>query len=259
MVLTDEALYMVRIQRPHDRQRRGDPPARRCRIRSQLVPDRARRHGRSGCAALPRRRRRQLRAPPRAPPRPASPIAFDGEISCSVPARAAPAPGRSGGRGRGSRSGGGSRPCARCRSPPPPPTRSPAQTRSPRRTARRPAHVGVEVAAVLAFAVDQQVVAVEDRVVAASAGPAVADRDQPASRRRRRCRSPRGCGRRSRGAPNSPIAPARPVRPLRPGRRGRSIRRRRRGWRSGPRPARRQRARDRTSGERSRARFSGVR
>ena len=36
----------------------------------------------------------------------------------------------------------------------------------------------VEVAAVLAFAVDQQVVAVEDRVIAASAAPAVADRDQ---------------------------------------------------------------------------------
>jgi hypothetical protein len=38
--------------------------------------------------------------------------------------------------------------------------------------------VGVEVAAILAFAVDQQVVAVEDRVVAAAQGPAVADGDQ---------------------------------------------------------------------------------
>jgi hypothetical protein len=38
----------------------------------------------------------------------------------------------------------------------------------------RAGHVGVEVAAVLAFAVDQQVVAVEDRVVAAAQDAAVA-------------------------------------------------------------------------------------
>jgi hypothetical protein len=38
--------------------------------------------------------------------------------------------------------------------------------------------VGVEVAAALAFAVDQQVVAVEDRVVAGPEDAAVADRDQ---------------------------------------------------------------------------------
>jgi hypothetical protein len=38
--------------------------------------------------------------------------------------------------------------------------------------------VGVEVGAVLAFAVDQQVVAVEDRVIAAAQDLAVADRDQ---------------------------------------------------------------------------------
>jgi hypothetical protein len=38
--------------------------------------------------------------------------------------------------------------------------------------------VGVEVAAVLAFAVDQQVVAVEDRVVAGSQDQAVANGDQ---------------------------------------------------------------------------------
>ena len=43
---------------------------------------------------------------------------------------------------------------------------------------RRPWHVGVEVGAVLAFAVDQQVVAVEDRVVAAAQDLAVAYRDQ---------------------------------------------------------------------------------
>ena len=42
----------------------------------------------------------------------------------------------------------------------------------------RAGHVGVEVAAVLAFAVDQQVVAVEDRVVAAAQDAAVADGDQ---------------------------------------------------------------------------------
>src|SRR4051794_29173619 len=41
-----------------------------------------------------------------------------------------------------------------------------------------PRHVGVEVGAVLAFAVDQQVVAVEDRVIAAAQDSAVADRDQ---------------------------------------------------------------------------------
>ncbi len=42
----------------------------------------------------------------------------------------------------------------------------------------RPGHVGVEVAAGLAFAVDQKVVAVEDWVVAAAQDLAVADRDQ---------------------------------------------------------------------------------
>jgi hypothetical protein len=42
----------------------------------------------------------------------------------------------------------------------------------------RTGHVGVEVAAVLAFAVDQQVVAVEDRVVAGSQDAAVTNRDQ---------------------------------------------------------------------------------
>ena len=41
-----------------------------------------------------------------------------------------------------------------------------------------PGHVGVEVDAVLAFAVDQQVVAVEDRVVAGAQNPAIADGDQ---------------------------------------------------------------------------------
>jgi hypothetical protein len=39
-------------------------------------------------------------------------------------------------------------------------------------------HVGVEVAAPLAFAVDQQVVAVEDRVVAAAQDATIADGDQ---------------------------------------------------------------------------------
>jgi hypothetical protein len=39
-------------------------------------------------------------------------------------------------------------------------------------------HVGVEVAAILAFAVDQQVVAVEDRVIARAQYRAVADRDE---------------------------------------------------------------------------------
>jgi hypothetical protein len=43
---------------------------------------------------------------------------------------------------------------------------------------RWPWHVGVEVASRLAFAVDQQIVAVEDRVVGAAQDPAVADRDQ---------------------------------------------------------------------------------
>jgi hypothetical protein len=43
---------------------------------------------------------------------------------------------------------------------------------------RRPRHVGVEVGAVLAFAVDQQVVAVEDRVIAGTQDLAVADRYQ---------------------------------------------------------------------------------
>jgi hypothetical protein len=38
--------------------------------------------------------------------------------------------------------------------------------------------VGVEVAAVLAFAVDQQVIAVEGRFIAVAQDPAVADRDQ---------------------------------------------------------------------------------
>ena len=42
----------------------------------------------------------------------------------------------------------------------------------------RAGHVGVEVAAVLAFAVDQQEVAIEDRVVAAAQDAAVADGDQ---------------------------------------------------------------------------------
>jgi hypothetical protein len=42
----------------------------------------------------------------------------------------------------------------------------------------RAGHVGVEVAAVLAFAVGQQVVAVEDRVVAAVQDAAAPDRDQ---------------------------------------------------------------------------------
>ena len=41
-----------------------------------------------------------------------------------------------------------------------------------------PRHVGVKVGAVLAFAVDQQVVAVEDRVVASAQNLAVANRDQ---------------------------------------------------------------------------------
>jgi hypothetical protein len=43
---------------------------------------------------------------------------------------------------------------------------------------RRPGHVGVEVAALLAFTVDQQVVAVEDRVIGGLEHAAVADRDQ---------------------------------------------------------------------------------
>jgi hypothetical protein len=43
---------------------------------------------------------------------------------------------------------------------------------------RRARHVGVEVGAVLVFAVDQQVVAVEDRVIAAPQHLAVADRYQ---------------------------------------------------------------------------------
>lgn len=42
----------------------------------------------------------------------------------------------------------------------------------------RPWHVGVEVASVLAFAVDQQVVAVEDLVIAAAQDLAVTDRYQ---------------------------------------------------------------------------------
>jgi hypothetical protein len=42
----------------------------------------------------------------------------------------------------------------------------------------RPGHVGVEVAAVLTFAVDQQVVAIEDRVIACPQDLAAADRDQ---------------------------------------------------------------------------------
>jgi hypothetical protein len=42
----------------------------------------------------------------------------------------------------------------------------------------RAAHMGVEVAAILAFAVDQQEVAVEDRVVAATQDAAVTDGDQ---------------------------------------------------------------------------------
>ena len=43
---------------------------------------------------------------------------------------------------------------------------------------RRPQEVGIEVAAPLAFAVDQQVVAVEDRVESPAQNPAVANRDQ---------------------------------------------------------------------------------
>ncbi len=39
----------------------------------------------------------------------------------------------------------------------------------------RAGHVGVEVGAILAFAVDQQVVAVEDRVIAGLQNPAAAD------------------------------------------------------------------------------------
>ena len=42
----------------------------------------------------------------------------------------------------------------------------------------RPSHVSVEVAAFLAFAVDQQVVAVEDRVISGSQHLAITDRDQ---------------------------------------------------------------------------------
>jgi len=42
----------------------------------------------------------------------------------------------------------------------------------------RPGHVGVEVGAILAFAVDQQVVAVEDRVIAGPQNHAIADRRQ---------------------------------------------------------------------------------
>lgn len=41
-----------------------------------------------------------------------------------------------------------------------------------------PRHVGIEVAAVLAFAVDQQVVAVQGRVVAPAKDPSAAHRDQ---------------------------------------------------------------------------------
>ena len=44
---------------------------------------------------------------------------------------------------------------------------------------RRPLQVGVEVAAVLALAVDQEVIAVEDRVEPPSQDPAAADRHQP--------------------------------------------------------------------------------
>ena len=58
------------------------------------------------------------------------------------------------------------------------PTRWPVKTRSPRSTRGRAAQVRVEVAAALAFAVDQQVVAVEDRVVAGAPDPAAAHRDQ---------------------------------------------------------------------------------
>jgi hypothetical protein len=43
---------------------------------------------------------------------------------------------------------------------------------------RRSRQVGVEVAALLAFAVDQQVVAVEDGVVTGPQDPAIGDRDQ---------------------------------------------------------------------------------
>ena len=43
---------------------------------------------------------------------------------------------------------------------------------------RRAGHVGVEVAPVLALPVDQQVVAIEDRVIAAAQDRAAADRDQ---------------------------------------------------------------------------------
>ena len=98
-------------------------------------------------------------------------------LAVAVPAAQRRARGRSGRRGRGSRSGGGSRRVSRCRS------RRPRRPARPPRPARpvdrgRAGHVGVEVAAVLAFAVDQQVVAVEDRVVAGAQHPAVAHRDQ---------------------------------------------------------------------------------
>jgi hypothetical protein len=43
---------------------------------------------------------------------------------------------------------------------------------------RRTRHVGVEVGAALAFAVDQEIVAVEDRVITGTQDPAVAHRDQ---------------------------------------------------------------------------------
>jgi hypothetical protein len=43
---------------------------------------------------------------------------------------------------------------------------------------RRPRQMGIEVAALLAFAVDQQVVAVEDGVVAGPQNPAIGDGDQ---------------------------------------------------------------------------------
>ena len=141
-----------------------------------------------GAAALPRRRRRQLRAPPprrldRHRRRLLGDVArLEGpEIGSAQfrPAQRSSAGSGSIGRPRTWISKWRWQPTVRALPvSPTAPTRSPAQTRSPRPHPRRPAQVGVEVAAPLALAVDQEVVAVEHRVEAAAGDPAAADRDQ---------------------------------------------------------------------------------
>jgi hypothetical protein len=78
---------------------------------------------------------------------------------------------------------------------------------------RRPGHVGVEVGAVLSFAVDEEVVAIEDRIEAAVKDPAAADSDQRRAARGDDVEALMGATAAARGAEFADVATRR-VRPL---------------------------------------------